>query len=52
MKKHRVVLFTLVRWAVAPVRAAGDAADISRLLADYDAAFNAKSMDRPVAGVQ
>ena len=49
MKKQLAILFTLVLWAVAPVRAADDAANISRFLADYDAAFNAKSLDKLAA---
>ncbi len=49
MKKQIALLLTLVLCAAGPVWAADDAADITRFLADYDAAFNAKSMDRLAA---
>lgn len=46
MKKSLAAFFLLALCAAVPVRAADDTADIQRFIADYDAAFNAKSMDR------
>lgn len=49
MKKQLAAFLFFALCAVTPARAADDTADIQRLLADYDAAFNAKSMDRLAA---
>ena len=46
MKRHLALLFALTHCFAARVPAADDAADIQRFIAEYDAAFNAKSMDR------
>jgi hypothetical protein len=46
MKNRLALLFALSIWAVAPSLAADDVADIKQLLASYDEAFNAKSLDR------
>ncbi len=49
MKKRLAASIALAFLAVLPARAADDTADIQGLLKDYDAAFNAKSMDRLAA---
>lgn len=49
MKKRLAASLALALLAVLPARAADDTADIQSLLKDYDAAFNAKSMDRLAA---
>ncbi len=46
MRNRLALLLVLSMWAVAPSLAADDVADIKQLLTSYDAAFNAKSMDR------
>ena len=46
MKNRLALLFALSIWAVAPSLAAEDVAEIKQLLASYDEAFNAKSLDR------
>lgn len=49
MKRHLALLFALTLCAAAASQAADDAADIQRLLTDYDEAFNAKSLERMAA---
>lgn len=46
MKKPLALLLMLTLCLAARVPAADDNADIQRFIAEYDAAFNAKSMDR------
>lgn len=46
MKRRVAALLVLMVCTAAPVRAADDTTDIQRFISDYDAAFNAKSMDR------
>lgn len=43
------ILLAFIVSTAAPARAADDTADIRRFISDYDAAFNAKSMDRLAA---
>ena len=49
MKKHLALLFVLTLCLAARVPAVDETADIQRFITDYDAAFNAKSMDRLAA---
>jgi uncharacterized protein (TIGR02246 family) len=46
MKRHLALLFALTLCFAARVPAADETADIQRFIVEYDAAFNAKSMDR------
>ena len=46
MKSNLALLFALTLCSAARAPAADDTADIQRFIIDYDAAFNAKSMDR------
>ena len=46
MKRHLALLFTLTLCLAARVPAADETTDIQRFIVDYDAAFNAKSVDR------
>jgi ketosteroid isomerase-like protein len=46
MKRYLGLLFTLTLCLAARVSAADETTDIQRFIVDYDAAFNAKSMDR------
>ena len=46
MRNRPALMFVLSMWAVAPSLAADDVADIKQFLTSYDAAFNAKSLDR------
>lgn len=49
MTRSLAAFLALIVCTAAPVRAADDTADIRRFISDYDAAFNAKSMDRLAA---
>lgn len=49
MKTHLALLFALTLWSAVGVSAADETADIQRFILEYDAAFNAKSMDRLAA---
>ncbi len=46
MKRTLAAFLALVVCGAAPARAADETADIQRFINDYDAAFNARSMDR------
>lgn len=46
MRNRLALMLVLSMWAVVPALAADDVADIEQFLTSYDAAFNAKSLDR------